>query len=253
MKEILILHGAIGSSSQFISLKEKLSGRLPTDHGDEFKIHLLDFEGHGERNISDEQCGGTPTASADGWSASRRTTFRIENFAENVLNFIDEKRIHSVNIFGYSMGGYVALQLALLHPHRVNNIMTLATKFNWNPETALKESKMLNAEKMEEKIPAFAKTLETRHQFGWKRNLELTAEMMIHLGANPLLTDEKLKTIPHKCLICVGENDSMVSVEETKLAADSLPNAAFKLFPNTQHPIEKVDEEMLVEEMRRFF
>ena len=55
------------------------------------------------------------------------------------------------------MGGYVALQLANKHPKYVQKIITLGTKFAWDKETAAKEVKMLNPEKIEEKIPAFAK------------------------------------------------------------------------------------------------
>ena len=45
---------------------------------------------------------------------------------------------------GHSMGGYVALKLALKRPELVDRIITLGTKFNWTPEVAAKEVKMLN-------------------------------------------------------------------------------------------------------------
>ena len=103
---ILLLHGALGSEVQFTELKKALS--------ESFDVHTLTFEGHGGR-------------------ASNRP-FSMGGFVENVVDYLDKNGLDSVNIFGYSMGGYVALMLAKEHPNRVNKIMTLGTKFAWNPE-----------------------------------------------------------------------------------------------------------------------
>jgi pimeloyl-ACP methyl ester carboxylesterase len=51
------------------------------------------------------------------------------------------------------MGGYVALKTAVLHPGRIEAIVTLGTKFHWDPENASNEVRMLNPEKIEEKVP----------------------------------------------------------------------------------------------------
>jgi hypothetical protein len=58
------------------------------------------------------------------------------------------------------MGGYVALYLASANENLLDKIANLGTKFDWNPETALKESKMLNVEQIEIKVPKFAEVLE---------------------------------------------------------------------------------------------
>ena len=42
------------------------------------------------------------------------------------------------------MGGYVALHLALHHPERVQRIVTLGTKFRWDPVTAEREAARLD-------------------------------------------------------------------------------------------------------------
>ena len=47
--------------------------------------------------------------------------------------------ITRADIFGYSMGGYVALHAARRHPERIGSIMTLGTKFAWDTPTAEKE------------------------------------------------------------------------------------------------------------------
>ena len=45
----------------------------------------------------------------------------------------------------------------------IQKVFTLATKFEWTPDIAQKEIKMLDAAKIAEKIPAFAQLLEKRH------------------------------------------------------------------------------------------
>ena len=169
MNPVLLLHGALGSSSQLEPLKQKLEAR-----GKE--VFMLNFSGH----------SGVPS----------RGSFGIEIFADDVLTFIDKQNLNRVDIFGYSMGGYVAVWLALKHPERVGKIITLGTKFDWSPESAEQEVRKLNAEKIQEKVPAFARILEHRHAPNdWKELLSKTRDMMLSLGNQPLLTEENLKTI----------------------------------------------------------
>ena len=96
MQQLLLLHGAIGAKDQL----EKL---IPF-FDDQYSIHTLNFSGH----------GGDPIPSAD---------FSIPLFAGEVINYLDKQGIASVNIFGYSMGGYVAMYLAKYHPQRIDKII----------------------------------------------------------------------------------------------------------------------------------
>ncbi|TSA49473.1 MAG: alpha/beta fold hydrolase [Sphingobacteriales bacterium] len=133
---LILLHGAIGATSQFNSFTDLLS--------QSFTIYTFDFEGHGQRPFNNRP-------------------FRIEHFAENLSEFIEEYQLQPADIFGYSMGGYVALYLAATRPEYIHHIYTLATKFDWDTETATKESAHLNPEKLKEKVPQFAHALELRH------------------------------------------------------------------------------------------
>jgi len=158
MKELLLLHGALGSKEQFADLETVLQ--------EKFKIHTLNFSGHGKR-------------------PSHHHAFTIQNFAHEVLDWMNEHYIKTIDIFGYSMGGYVALWLARFYPDRVRKIFTLGTKLNWNEEEAEREIRMLNAEKIVEKIPTFAKSLAERHgEYEWKSVMIKTAAMMKDLYKN---------------------------------------------------------------------
>jgi pimeloyl-ACP methyl ester carboxylesterase len=212
---ILILHGALGSASQLAPVKSAMER-------DGRQVHSLNFSGH----------GGAPF----------QNNFGIERFADDTLQYIKSHQIDRVDIFGYSMGGYVALWLAKQHPELVGKIVTLGTKFDWSIESALQEIKKLNAEKIIEKIPAFARILENRHAPNdWKLLLQKTADMMMALGENPLITKEILQTIQHPTIICLGDLDDMADRNYSERVASFLPSGTFHLLENTPHPIEKVD------------
>lgn len=215
MKKLLLLHGALGAASGMEPLAERLSS-------EGFAPQALNFSGH----------GGAPFAES----------FGIGQFANEVLHFMDENGIEKADIFGYSMGGYVALQLASQQPERVGRVVTLATKFDWTPDGALRETKMLDPEKIEAKVPVFAAQLHERHAPNdWKELLRKTADMMLELGQHPLLSSDVLSKISSPCLICLGDSDQMVGLEETQWAAGLLPHGHLQVLEHTPHPFEKVD------------
>jgi pimeloyl-ACP methyl ester carboxylesterase len=226
MQAILLLHGAIGASDQLLQQEEELKVS--------FSVYRLNFSGH----------GGSP------FSAN---PFSIELFAADVIEFLDKEGIQTINIFGYSMGGYVAMYLAKYHPERVNKIITLATKFKWDETIAATETKMLNAEKIEAKLPGFAAALQKRHApNNWKAVLEKTAAMLVEMGNDNPLKIEDYPSIQHQVLLMLGDRDKMVTLDETVEVYKNLPNAQLAILPDTAHSIEMVDQTRLAAEIRAF-
>jgi len=224
---LIILHGALGSASQM-----KPFGQLLNAKG--IENICMDLPGHGaEKNIN---------------------TFEIPQFSQFVLKQMDERKIQKADFFGYSMGGYVALQLAFAHPERVGKIFTFSTKFNWTAEAATHETKLLNANKIREKVPAFAKILADRHGMDrWEQVLSKTADMMIALGNSPLLRESKLSQIHHEVLLATGDRDNTATAEETLQTSRFLPNAQLWISPNTQHPFEKLPKDEILTACVKFF
>ncbi len=219
MQPLLLLHGAIGASGQLRQLAARLS--------QSFKVYTLDFTGHGNT-----QMPGVP--------------FSMTLFEADVLRFMKNENLEKVSIFGYSMGGYVAMCLAKHHPEKVDKIVTLATKFHWDKETAAREIQMLNPEKIEQKLPAFAETLKTRHAPNdWKAVLSKTADMMVALGDNNTLIAADYAGVNISTLLLLGDRDKMVTLDETEKVFRSLPGAQLGILPGTPHPIEQVDLELL--------
>ncbi|MFD0962693.1 alpha/beta fold hydrolase [Pseudofulvibacter geojedonensis] len=218
MKSILLLHGALGSTSQLKTLKKLLSNQ--------YNVHSFSFEGH----------GGIPSSHK----------FSIDLFTQNIVDYLKSHQLDKVSIFGYSMGGYVALNLAKNYPDLVDKIVTLGTKFNWSEESAAKEVKMLNPDKIEAKVPVFANYLEKLHEpNNWKEVLAKTADLMFGLSRGKKFNSEDFKSINHNVLLTVGDKDTMVTQEETLQVSGWLPNSEFKLLKGVEHPIEKLDIEMM--------
>ncbi|MBC5775704.1 alpha/beta hydrolase [Pontibacter sp. KCTC 32443] len=226
MENLLLLHGALGAASTLAPLKKALAG--------EYNVYTLDFSGHGGLELPEQ-----------GYS--------IALFAQNVLEYMQEHQLEHVHIFGYSMGGYVALYLAQQHPDRVKSIFTLATKFAWSEETAAKEVKLLNPEKIKEKVPKFATILAERHTpQNWEQVMYKTADMMQQLGKQPSLTPEVLSYIQQPVQVAVGDRDNMVTLEETIQAYRNLPNASLLILPATHHPLETIPVSRLQHEINLF-
>ncbi len=211
---MLLLHGAISTAAEF----DSILSAFPEPGG----LHAFDFPGHGAM------------AGDDG-------PFGIEAFAAATIAEMDRIGRQSAELFGFSMGGYVALYLAATLPERVERVVTLGTKMDWTPEGAAREVKMLDPDTIDAKVPAFGATLRARHgDPGWRNNLAATASMMTGLGNAPLLTDELLATIRCPVRITVGDRDRMVSIEESIAAYRAIPESELVVLPSTTHGIEQV-------------
>lgn len=226
MQPLLLLHGALGAAGQFADLQQALAA--------DFQLHTLSFAGH----------GGNPLPESG---------LSIALFAQELLDYMDAYDLYDAPVFGYSMGGYVAMHLMKEHPGRISKLVTLATKFHWDPETAERECGMLNVEKIEAKLPAFAKTLQERHDpVDWKELMHATAGMLGEMGDDNPLKPEDYERLKVPVLLLLGDRDKMVTLEETMAVYRALPKAEMGMLPGTPHPLEQVDPQLLSFLIRRF-
>ncbi|HEY0356588.1 MAG TPA: alpha/beta hydrolase [Flavisolibacter sp.] len=225
MQDLMLVHGAIGSSKQLRGLEESLK--------DLYRVHNPDLPAHGGQPMVDQ--------------------FSISFFADHIIQYCDEHKIDKFSIFGYSMGGYIALYLARHYPARVEKVVTLATKFHWDPMIAQKEIQMLQPGLIKEKLPKFALDLSERHAPNdWGELLQKTAGMLERLGQQNELNTEDHKEIKQPVLVMLGDRDKMVGLDETVAVYKLLNNAQLAILPGTPHPIEQVNTELLSFFIRKF-
>ena len=94
---VVILHGLLGSSSNWRSIARHLAER--------YRVFALDLPNHGESPHVD--------------------TMSYPAMAADVAGFLDEQRIASATLIGHSMGGKTAMRLALDAPERVDRLVAV--------------------------------------------------------------------------------------------------------------------------------
>lgn len=111
-KPLVLLHGS------FMTINTNY-GHLIPELAKTRKIIALEFQGHGR------------TADID-------RPFSFESLADDVAGVIKYLSIDSADILGYSLGGTVALQLAIRHPQLVHKLILASAVFKsegWSAET----------------------------------------------------------------------------------------------------------------------
>jgi pimeloyl-ACP methyl ester carboxylesterase len=223
---LIILHGALGAREQFSGWAKALS--------EYFTCHLLDFAGHGSR-------------------AAEACDFTIAGFADDLQDYIIKSQLEKPRVLGYSMGGYVALYAALQNPGLLSDIMTVATKFDWNPESSKREAGYLRPEVMWQKVPQFAEQLRARHGLHWEEVVAKTARMMLALGEAPPLSAQNIGQVVNRIKFCVGDKDKMVSIHETHAMYKAAAHASMSVLPDTGHLPESMRTAKITFEAKEFF
>jgi len=227
MKKVLLLHGALASKSQFDIILPLLNSSLDAE--------AINFSGHG---------GALPNING--------YTFPV--FANDILAYLDSKKIEKINLFGFSMGGYAALYFAKLFPERVEKIFTLNVKFKLEATSTQKEVAMLNAENMVLKIPSFANNLMLLQGMEmWKKVLDNASDMMTNLTKQHFLTDDDFEKFSAPILLGIGDRDIYSSIEETIEIYRKIKTGQMLVLPDTSHPFEKIAPEIISSEIKRFF
>lgn len=98
---VILLHGWINSWDVW---RDSMISLAKTGH---YRVYALDFWGFGE--------------SANN-SKATVSSFKMSSYVEMVYQFMSTLGIQQAPVFGHSMGGTVALQMALTHPELVSKI-----------------------------------------------------------------------------------------------------------------------------------
>ncbi|MCB0526540.1 MAG: alpha/beta hydrolase [Lewinellaceae bacterium] len=213
---IIFLHGALGCANNF----EPLLSMFPEDQ----PVYAIDLPGHGSKQPDE--------------------AFSLQLFSDSILKFLDEKQFDKVIIFGYSMGGYAALNMAAKWPNKIEKVITLGTKLAWNPEVAAGMVKIFNPEVIEAKVPKFAAMLDAAHA-DWKTLCRYTTAFLLDLGNGLGIQEADFRNISCPVTIGWGSEDNVVSKEESLHVAQLISLGNFVELESTKHQLELVDLNIL--------
>ena len=221
-KTVLFLHGALGSSQDLAALMDYVK-----ENG--HNVLTFDFSGHGLQSKWPEE-------------------FRIDLFARQLDQYLKDRELHNIVVFGYSMGGYVALyHKANFEDSPLAQIITYGTKFNWSENSVARELPMLDPELLQGKFPQLVEALKAKHGDRWKSLLHSTAHLMQNLEKLDGLTREDLSDIEIPVTLILGDQDRMVSTEETHLTSTWLRRSQYKTLTHSKHELERSNLRELAE------
>lgn len=243
---LLLLHGAtIGWGQWYANIRELAN---------HFTVYALDLPGSGRSSAVDF-----------------RTADLTELFIKPIEEFIKSKNLNPVSIIGHSIGGWIAMKLAIRIPSKIKRLILVdpigfTDQIPWHQRivgiypvanllsrTALKPTKK-NMEKFLMSVLYGQPKISSDYVSYFHSNIRRTKTSHPILFINGMMSGLHMrpelvltKDIPNiKCpvLLVAGINDPIVSIEQVKKAKQLLPTAQLVTFDKTGHipPIEKSKE-----------
>lgn len=184
-KPIVFLHGNGEDHTYFFAQIDYFSN--------EYRVIAIDSRAHGKSPRGDGELS-------------------LSRFADDLFDFLTDKKLDSVILSGFSDGANVAMLFALKHPDMVEKL--ILNGGNIDP-SGIKRSTQLPIEIGYKIASHFAKKSEKA-----KKNAEILGLMV----NEPHILPEELSKLKMPTLVIVGTRD-MVKSAHTELIANSLPNA----------------------------
>lgn len=209
MQDLVLLHGALGCSAHWTHILPHLDRH--------FRIHNLDFPWHGH-------------------TAGIKKDLTLADLADFVSEYVEQYQLHDFSIAGYSMGGYVGLELIRRRINGLQHLLTLGTKLAWSPELAEHEISRISIDSLQ---PIHQK-LQTEHGEHWMDVIAATHTIMRSIGRDPL-RKELFEDCRVKVNMFVGEKDKMVTYSETESFCNGRTNFECEVLPAQPHLLERVD------------
>ncbi len=222
---VVVLHGLFGSSTNWRRIARALSDR--------HLVFTVDLRNH----------GNSP------WAA----TMSYREMAEDVVALFDRLGLKKPDVLGHSMGGKVAMTLALMEPQRIARLVVvdiapISYGDHFSSYTqAMRGVDTMTATSRDEVQRALSQDIHdpgtvgflmqnlVRHneQYDWRINLTALSAELGEIGSFPSALDGKTFAGP-ATLITAARSD-YVSADDRKLFSNYFPEARFVEIPDAGH------------------
>lgn len=223
---LLVLHGALGST-------ELETGRLVREWERSFRVAAVDFAGHG-RSASVQ---GTPT-----W----------ETYLANAITACDHFGLRDAAVFGFSMGGAIALHLALARPEIVGRLAVHGVNVQWDAAEVETMTRPMEPDWLARERPFWAQRLAETH--GPERWQGLVTQLAAFTRGLPdqHLADSDLARIACPTLVSTGDRDRFFDMRHAVGLYRAITGAHLQVLPEVDHPIQTVDAPSFAAGIQRF-
>jgi pimeloyl-ACP methyl ester carboxylesterase len=214
---LVVLHGAYMN----IPAMGEIIPRLAETH----QVYAVEMQGHGRTNDID-----------------RPITY--ENLADDVAAFMEAVGLERADVFGYSMGAAVGLQVAIRHPRKVDQLIAASVSYDesgWQPEMVAMIPQMTPEMFVGSPMEAAFQEMSPNPD-----GFPAFAERMIALEHEPMAWEEDVRGLQAPVLLIAGDAD-VVTLEHTVAMfrllgggamgdmGNPLPASRLAILPATSH------------------
>ncbi|MDC0661347.1 alpha/beta fold hydrolase [Marinobacter sp. SS21] len=229
-RPLILLHGLFGSMENLGGVSQRLQ--------EHFQIHALDQRNHGRSPHTD--------------------TMDYPAMADDVIGYMDEQGLAQACVLGHSMGGKVAMQVALSAPDRVERLVVAdIAPVTYKPRhdaileglSQLDLDRITSRQQADEALAAYVPTTGIRSfllknlqripdsersgaaVFRWRLNLPVIQQCYHRLAAAPEATSPYLGPV----LFLKGEDSAYIQEKHRDEVARLFPHARLKVITGTDH------------------
>ncbi len=196
---LFLLHGFTQSSKSWLPF-------VP-DYAKDFEVYLVDLKGHGKSGAFTEK-------------------LNIKAVANDVDALIKFLKLDSINAIGFSYGGDVLFQLALLNPGLIKSMISIGACGSWDIHD----------------YPDWIEYLSYKNigNLPWMQE-EQTSEEQIRAILDQIanytvnVSDAEMQSIKARTLFVMGDLDDSIPLEDISRVRKNLANSFLWILPNTGH------------------
>ena len=198
---LILLHGYTLSSRMWTSFIANFQ--------EDYEIYLIDLTGHGKSDRFTEDLS-------------------IQSVAKDLEALLQKLQLDSVQAVGFSYGGDVLFQLAIINPTIVTSMITIGAVGTWDVHNHPNY------------LAAF--TFENKDNFPWmnayhSNETQVRALFEQFKNYTVRVSDAELKSIQTEVMLLFGDDDEGIQLEEAFRARQHLPNSDLWILPNQSHSV----------------
>ncbi|MCV6604068.1 MAG: alpha/beta fold hydrolase [Porticoccaceae bacterium] len=239
-RSVILVHGLFGMSDNL--------GQLAKSLDDDYRVHRLDLRNHGRSGRSD--------------------SMTLAEMAADIENYLQREQIENAVIVGHSLGGKVAMQLALHGcEHLLGFVVADIAPVEYPPhhEAVLAGLNNLKLDAIGNRADADRQLAEYVQEAGVRqfllknlyRNEHKQFALRMNLAAINQCYPQIMKAPDGQpsirpTLFIKGENSDYITAEHTETIKQLFPNLHFKMIADTGHWLHAEKPEMFNRIVRRF-
>ena len=212
---VILIHGAGGTHLHWPAQIRRLPG---------YRMYTIDLPGHGKSNGRGSQT--------------------IDDYCQSILRWMEEIQILRAVIIGHSMGGAIAITMALNYPEHVVALGLVGSGSRLRVAPVILDNASspttfpIAIKAIMER--AFSHHTDPRLRELAAQKMETTRSSVLHgdfQACNAFDRMDSIRKIRFPTLVICGQDDQLTPVRYSQYLADQIPKAQLRIFPEAGHMV----------------